>query len=197
MSRLLENSIQYFPEKEDLFVLDVGCGSKPYLPLFQQISSLYVGIDLEKCAAKNVDVVSSAEKIPFGDSLFNLVLCIQVLEHLDSPSEVISEIHRVLRTDGILLLSTHGVWPVHGAPNDFWRWTNFGLEKILSGFSAVRIFECGGSISSLFQIMNLYLPDIHIIRPLGSLFLNKMAPRLDSKFKGPRLAVNYLAVAKK
>lgn len=69
------------------------------------------------------------------------------MEHVDNPSTYLSECWRVLAPHGQLLLTTHGSFEDHGCPYDFWRWTPFGLKKIVetAGFSvtAVRKFTTG------------------------------------------------------
>lgn len=152
MLRLLRDNIQRYLSDhsgKDVKVLDCGSGaiSKPYLPLFRGMSSLYVGLDLRGGAA---DVVGDVQKLPFKGSMFDAVLCIQVLEHVVSPAEAVGEIYRVLKPGGTLFLSTHGVWPVHDVSFDFWRWTDLGLKRILSSFSTVGLYECGGHVASLF-----------------------------------------------
>lgn len=197
LARLLKSSVQCFLTEKDLLILDCGCGDKPFLPFFEGRYSIYVGIDVTQ--GKYMDVVGDVEKLPFKGCLFDAVLCTQVMEHVFSPKRLIDEIYRVLKSGGFLFLSTHGVWPVHAAPHDFWRWTDLGLKRMLANFSMVKIYECGGNVASLFQIMNLYLPTIRYVRPLISLFLNKMGESLDNRFRGrsAKLVINYLAAAKK
>ena len=199
LAHLLRGNVQrLLSEEKDLLILDCGCGNKPYFPFFENMSSLYIGIDLRR--TKYVDVVGDTEKLPFKESLFDVVLCTQVLEHTLSPSTLIDEIYRVLKRNGFLFLSTHGVWPVHDPSFDFWRWTDLGLKKMLAKFPIVKIYESGGRIASFFQIVNLYVPRFVMLGPLISLFLNKMGECLDNRFgdKIPtNIIVNYLAVARK
>ena len=183
--------------KANLLILDCGCGDKPYYPFFEGISRLYVGVDRRR--GEYVDVIGDVQQLPFRDDLFDVVVCTQVIEHIPHPQTLVNEIHRVLKCGGLLILSTHGVWPVHAAPNDFWRWTDFGLRRLLEGFSLVRVYECGGNIATFFQIANLYMPSIPHLRPLLSAILNKLGEYLDQKFRGraAQLIMNYLAVAEK
>jgi SAM-dependent methyltransferase len=58
---------------------------------------------------------------------YDMVLSTQVLEHVSSPQAYLREAFRVLKPGGVLLLSTHGVYPDHGCPFDYWRWTADGL----------------------------------------------------------------------
>ena len=114
--------------RRGLRVLDIGCGAKPYFPMFAPYAGEYVGIDA--VPGPSVDVLGTVEELPFPDSCFDVVLCTQVLEHVEEPARATAEIARVLRPDGVALLSTHGVFLYHPDPGDYWRWTGAGLERL-------------------------------------------------------------------
>jgi SAM-dependent methyltransferase len=198
LSDLLRASIEEFPLEQDAAILDLGCGNKPYQPFFIKKSSLYVGIDTKH--GEFVDVLCSGEKLSFKSNSFLAIVCAQVLEHVEEPRELIDEASRVLKPGGLLFLSTHGNWPVHGSPHDYWRWTEYGLRRMLTNFKIHAIYECGGPASSILQLMGLFVPK----RSIGIMFivlLNKLGDFLEElrRFNAglPELATNYLAVARK
>lgn len=92
--RLFSQFAQGLPEHE-LTVLDLGGRLQPFRALIEDRLRFYVAIDpvLEGL----LDVVAVGEKIPFQDESFELVICTQVLCYVSEPSQVISEIHRVLK----------------------------------------------------------------------------------------------------
>jgi 2-polyprenyl-6-hydroxyphenyl methylase/3-demethylubiquinone-9 3-methyltransferase len=49
---------------------------------------------------------SAAEKLPFDDASFDAVLCVDVLEHVSDVQQVLSEIKRVLKKNGLLFFDT-------------------------------------------------------------------------------------------
>jgi len=110
-----------------LRILDVGCGVKPYYPFFAGAES-YVGVDVVENPA--ADVIGPVEALPVEDGSFDVVLCNQVLEHCDDPAQAVRELRRVTASGGRVLASTHGVQVYHPSPNDLWRWTHTGLEKL-------------------------------------------------------------------
>ena len=110
-----------------LRVMDVGCGVKPYLPYFSTAGS-YVGVDIVDNPA--ADLKGPVEALPVEDGSFDVVLCNQVLEHADDPAQAVRELRRVTAPGGRVLASTHGVQVYHPSPNDLWRWTHAGLEKL-------------------------------------------------------------------
>ena len=110
-------------------VLDVGCGYRPYEPFFAPHASEYVGVDMDNPAA---DLQGVVEALPVPDRSFDVVLCTQVLEHTTDPALAVRELARVVAPGGRVLASTHGTAVYHPAPNDFWRWTHTGLERLFT-----------------------------------------------------------------
>ena len=128
-------------------LLDVGCGRKPYLDLQQQNASC-LGIEHDRSRYRDTppDVWGSSIELPFRDQSFETVFCAQVLEHVAEPAEMMREIARVLRPDGFLILSAPHIWGIHEEPNDYFRFTNFGLSHLArkAGFDAVKIEAMAG-----------------------------------------------------
>jgi SAM-dependent methyltransferase len=79
-----------------------------------------------------------------------VVLSTQQLEHVSDPASVLAEAHRVLRSSGRLLLSTHGVWVHHPDPLDLWRWTEEGLCTLIerAGFRVERVHRQGEFVAA-------------------------------------------------
>jgi ubiquinone/menaquinone biosynthesis C-methylase UbiE len=97
-----------------LRLLDVGCGAKPYMPLFAPYAAEYVGVD--PVENPHADLVGSVEDLPVADESFDVLLCSQVLEHCDSPMRAVAELRRVAAPGGRVLVSTHGVMAYHPFP---------------------------------------------------------------------------------
>ena len=129
-------------------ILDVGCGIKPYAKLFPNDS--YTGIDIRggghSDSQKMVDKFYDGEHIPYGDNEFDIVICTQVFEHAVKLKELIEEIRRVLKHDGILFFTMPFVWPEHEAPYDFRRYTRFAHQKLLddNDFNQISIQTTSG-----------------------------------------------------
>jgi SAM-dependent methyltransferase len=139
-------------------VLDVGCGTKPYAPLFLPHADSYVGVD--PVDNPKAELKGSVEAIPVEDASFDVVLCNQVLEHCDDPVKAVSELRRVTAPGGRVLATTHGVMPYHPSPTDYWRWTHAGLEKLFAdngGWSSVRVTPASGTTACLGMLFAMYL----------------------------------------
>lgn len=141
-------------------LLDVGCGTMPYKELFRVES--YVGLDIDSKDTRSrgvADYLYDGTRFPFSDASFDSVLCNQVLEHVFNPSEFISEIKRVLKPGGKLLLTVPFVWDEHEQPNDYARYSSFGLQALLEnqGLEVIQHKKIGADASIIFQLTNAYL----------------------------------------
>jgi len=132
--------------------LDLGCG----LSLYKKYFPNRVGFDIKP--GPNVDVVGDAHLLPFADEEFDIILCSEVLEHLKDPKLAISEMKRVLKKNGKLILTTRFIYPIHDSPHDFWRFTKYGLLELFRDWELIELKEESGSIESigvLFQRLGL------------------------------------------
>lgn len=81
--------------------------------------------------------------LQFPDESFDFAFSDQVLEHVEGdPQQAIDESWRVLRPGGIALHTTCFINPIHGEPNDFWRFTPAALRLLCRRFS--QILDCDG-----------------------------------------------------
>jgi SAM-dependent methyltransferase len=141
-----------------LRVLDVGCGVKPYYPFFADQATEYVGVDVVENPA--ADLQGAVESLPVEDASFDVVLCIQVLEHADDPVRAVRELRRVAAPGGRVLASTHGVQVYHPAPVDLWRWTHAGLDRLFrdnASWSAVTVTPASGTTACLGMLVSIYV----------------------------------------
>jgi len=104
--------------------LDFGCGAEPYAQLFTGRGATYIGADLD--TGHHVHIRADGT-LAAPDGSADLVVSFQVLEHVRDIDTYLMEAQRVLRADGLMLLSTHGTWLYHPHPEDHRRWTREGL----------------------------------------------------------------------
>ena len=90
----------------------------------------YVGADY--IDGLGVDVVLDIRAIDLPDSSIGTLICTEVLEHVDRPFEAMKEIFRVLKDDGLLILTAPMNLEIHGSPFDYWRFTPQGFEVLLN-----------------------------------------------------------------
>lgn len=114
-------------------VLDFGGGeSSQYRKLLGDIDYKSVNIDPR---INPTWIVQVGESIPCDAESFDTVISMNTLEHVFNAQTVLSELHRVLRPGGELVLSTPFLFPIHGHPDDFFRPTPSWYRQALK--------ECG------------------------------------------------------
>lgn len=131
--------------KTEQKILDLGSSRGPYRDLFP--NALTVDID----ASARPDIIADAHNMNMlKDGEFEIILCTEMLEHLYNPFKGIEEMARVLKSGGKLILTTRFVYPIHEAPNDYFRFTKYGLQKLLEPyFNQIVIEEEAGTIETL------------------------------------------------
>jgi SAM-dependent methyltransferase len=135
-------------------VLDAGAGLGPYRLLFAHCE--YVTADWESSPhAVEVDIRASLEALPVPDESFDAVLNTQVLEHVQDPAAILSELRRVLVPGGRLWLTAPLVWELHEEPFDYFRYTRHGLFHLVTqaGFVDVDVEPTTGSFTTLGQLV--------------------------------------------
>lgn len=86
-----------------------------------------------------IDIFGDAHQLPMKDNSFDNILCTEVLEHLHSPRIAIAAMRRVLKPGGKLILSTPFLMPLHDVPEDYYRFTPYGLRELFKDFEDVII----------------------------------------------------------
>jgi len=143
-------------------VLDIGCGSRPYECLFFNAES-YIGVEIEVSghdnSGSNVDFFYDGRTLPFGPQEYDSVVCFEVFEHVFNINELLCEVHRVLKDDGLLLFSVPFAWNEHEAPYDFARYTSYGLSHLLisNGFEVLKLTKTTTYVLALCQMWIAYI----------------------------------------
>ena len=120
------------PGWESSKMLDVGTGDGYTIRLVKPDGDI-LGIDtdttMEVSAVRRgvAFSVGSAYQVPFPDGSFDLVTCIEVVEHLDKPHDALVEVRRVLREGGCAIFTTPV--PKFSWRVIWWAWTKLGPGK--------------------------------------------------------------------
>ena len=151
-TKILKNYAQRLPP--GALVLDAGAGVLSHHGLFR--SQRYLSLDITRDFQPLLQGDICA--LPIKDQALEAVVCSQVLEHLPQPGQAIKEMWRVLKLDGIALVSVPFFYPVHTTDSkygDYYRWTEFGLREMLNqnGFGTVSIYYKGGLFSAMVEAM--------------------------------------------
>ncbi len=129
-------------------VLDIGAGTWDYPRTTLQDHCRYLAVD--NFSHPNVDLICDIhlldQELEAGS--WDFILCIDVLEHVLQPSEVMKQAKNLLKPKGIFLATTPYFYPYHSnaQTRDYWRFSEDGLRFLLielAGFSQVDIQSYG------------------------------------------------------
>jgi len=138
--KLVSFLVRYASDKK---ILDIGAGASVYDKFFPN----RITFDIDK--KRKPDIIGDAHHLPFVDNSFPMIICTEVLEHLINPSLAIDEMNRVLQPGGLLILTTRFIFPLHDAPGDYWRFTEYGLRQLFASWEVVELIPESQSFTSL------------------------------------------------
>ena len=125
--------------------------------------------------------------------------------NIEDPQKVFFEVNRVLKQNGVLVISWPFLYPVHEAPRDFFRYTEYGMKHLVTqaGFKIESLVPVSSFWITYFSFLSIYIyrkskiiylisiPILFIFKWL-CVFFNK----LDVK-SNPRWTWNFYAILKK
>jgi len=200
--RYLFTSIYYAQEKITVPIIknnvygeliDIGSGNMPYRGAIEPHITRYDSLDLYPRPG-GVSIVGDVQKMDMvNDNSYDSAICLEVLEHVPQPNEAIREIHRILRPGGVLILSAPHLSRIHDSPHDYYRFTRFGLQYLLTsaGFDIMQVVTRGGLFTFLSHQLSTTLLGlvwkIPIIKQLvwgiNSVLFTRLSFYIDSKCK--------------
>lgn len=68
------------------------------------------------------------------DKKYDLVLCCNVIEHVFENNKIASNLKKLVKKNGYLIVSVPFIYPLHDEPGDFWRYTEHNLKKMFKDF---------------------------------------------------------------
>lgn len=74
---------------------------------------------------------------------FDVILCLNVLEHIYDYQKAVDNLYRALKKGGTLIIAVPFAYPLHDEPGDYWRFTEHALKKMCANFSRVSIAHKG------------------------------------------------------
>ena len=101
-------------------------------PLFS--GKKYVGCDMRE--GPGVDRILNLHHLDLPSDSVGTVLIIDTLEHVEFPRKAIKEAHRIIRPDGILVITSVMNFPIHNYPSDYWRFTPEAFKSLLKVFTS-------------------------------------------------------------
>lgn len=105
----------------------------------------YVGCDFRM--GPGVDVVKDIENMQLEPGSVGTMLIVDTLEHVKRPYAAIDEAWKALGPEGIVVITSHQNFPVHGHPYDYWRYTTMGFDALLEKFPARIVGSQGAALN--------------------------------------------------
>lgn len=187
-------------------VLDAGAGRLTLKFLLTKKANKYYAMD-KYIARQNLDMVGDLNAVPFKEKAFDVITCLQVIEHTKDPGDVIKNLAASLKDGGVLILSAPHISYLHGEPEDYYRYTKYGLRYMAekNGLKVLEISAAGSIFGFLFTpISDFLLSYTYGIQILFNLvfFINALFVRLICKldecfFKNCIMPTNYIMAVKK
>jgi SAM-dependent methyltransferase len=100
----------------------------------------FLGTDIQEGA--DVDIVADLHHLTdvVGSERFDVIISASTFEHLKYPTLAAHELMKVLKVGGVLFIQTHQSFPLHGYPNDYFRFSQDALATLFGttmGFEVV------------------------------------------------------------
>lgn len=141
-------------------LIDLGCGDMPFRNLIADKISSYESLDFYPRTPDVTHVGDIQDMSMIDAESYDTAICLEVLEHVPDPFQAVREIRRILKPDGILIVSVPHLSRLHDEPHDYYRFTRHGIKYLLEhcGFTVLFLARRGGLFSFLgHQIATLSL----------------------------------------
>ncbi len=141
-----EKAIQTYARGD---LIDLGCGNVPLFVAYKDRVSSITCVDWQATKHK-VDHLDHeldlTEPLPFPDNSFATIILSDVLEHIPNPEQLWSEMYRILTPGGVAIINVPFLYWVHEAPHDYYRYTEYALERFASNsnFNVISLEPIGG-----------------------------------------------------
>lgn len=150
-------------------ILDAGSGEQQFKKFCSHLDyvsqdfagynpeDLPFGLQMQQWDYGQLDIISDIASIPVPDLSFDVVMCTEVFEHIINPREALSEFSRVLKKEGILILTAPFCSLTHFAPFHYYSGFNkyfYELELRKNGFEIIEITTNGNYFEYLAQEIN-------------------------------------------
>ena len=153
--------------------VDLGGGEGTFAEMVREKGNKVCVVDISQqgvlmAQRKGLDaqvVDLSQDKYPFETDSMDAVFCLEAIEHLENPQNCLAEISRIIRPNGILIISTPNAEEPNNYPHHLHAWTYKEFRELIMKFNftiekekGLAYFKGGGHISNRlnFLIQNYF-----------------------------------------
>ncbi len=141
---MLKNLIKYYADEFDRHnknILDIAPQDHKGAKEFFHIANIQ-SLDMDPASGADIIADLCEDNSSFlQPDQFDLIICTEVLEHTLNPFSAVKEMYRLLKIDGVAVVSTPFNFRIHGPLPDCWRFTEHGLRELFKNFKSVKIAQ--------------------------------------------------------
>ena len=128
-------SYDYIKDEIVLPAISVGNGHWYIKEINPEIKTLELDTEFKPDYAENF------EETTLQSESFNTVICLNVIEHTKHPQKIIENAYKILKPNGLFIISVPFMTNLHFRPNDYWRYSLSGLTLLCeeNGFKTEHI----------------------------------------------------------
>lgn len=94
----------------------------------------YIGCDMQD--GPGVDKIINLHNIDMPSEIAGTIIMLDTLEHVEYVRKAIEESYRILKPNGVILISSQMDCPIHAYPDDYWRFTPSAFKSLLKPFNS-------------------------------------------------------------
>jgi SAM-dependent methyltransferase len=183
-SRLIADIIAaFYAENIPTYVsgklLDLGCGMAPLYCLYKDYATDITCVDWGNSMHENsyLDFEQDLNQpLEIETGTYQAIILSDVLEHIRKPELLLSETHRILASDGYLLMNVPFFYWLHEQPFDYFRYTQFALKSMAEdcGYTIVSLKPYGGAPEILTDISAKLLKNIPVVGKFMAMVVQKI-----------------------
>lgn len=188
-------------------VLEIGAGGNYLKEDFKSIYNEWISLDYD-LRSDSINLRGDGQQLPFKNEIFNTIVSIDVLEHVPNPEQFVSEMFRVIKPGGIVILSTPFFFYLHEEPNDYFRFSKYGLKTIFEriGFIVIDVVPTAGVIATIGLLISIFITRtfrfskvfLKLLLAINRFIQIKLLLPIDNKLdKNKRFAQGHFIIAKK
>jgi SAM-dependent methyltransferase len=187
-------------------LLDLGCGKVPLYEVYKDYIVDNICVDWINTFHKNsyLDYEFNLNKpLPLRDEQFDTILNTDVLEHISNPDMLWSEMSRILKPKGKIIVGVPFFYWIHEEPYDYYRYTEYKLREFCknNNLTIISLDPYGGGPEIIFDIIakqisfSKILSSMHLF--LSNIFINSYFGKKISKKTYRHFPLGYCLIAQK
>lgn len=155
-------------------LLDLGCGHVPAYGMYRASVDSVTCVDWAQTLHPSPHLDHEADltqRLPLADASYDTIVLTDVLEHIPYPDRLFTEMTRVLRPGGRIVVGVPFLYWLHERPHDHHRYTEFRLRLFCAdhGLAVRELFPYGGAGAVLLDVASKALGSTPLTRPVAGL----------------------------